>query len=1404
LTEPARDPSERNDAPDAGDAARPSEPPPAASAPAKARTNRKHPLLRALAVLVAIIAGLIVSFLSIDLGPTARKQAEHGASVWLDRPTHIGKLKILLLSGTFEVDDLVIEGLKPADRPFLTAKRVFVNMPWWTFITHQLIVENVEMDGWDMLVEQFPNGKHNFPRVTGPPQDPRKPKKPSRWPMTTTVRQVNAKNGRFTYDDHGTPWHVVCPNLNVSVWKGIDTYRGTAAFKNGSVKITSDEEFATDFETRFRIENSKVQLEEIRIDSRGARVRGSGYVNLAGDHWPDMLFNVKSHVDFPINKAIFFRDMNFTVAGQGDFTGAFRFFKTPHGAGHELKGNFTSAEAGVNAWRFQGVRGNLLWDNGSFRVTDVNTGLYGGHAEFDYSMAPLGQPGTPTQVVWDARYQDVDLPRITDFLELQGLRLAGRASGHNRLEWPSGKFAQKRGSGEIVASMPDGVVPMTRTMDPSAIAKVDPLPPLVGPFNPNLSLGYLPVAGRISYSLDPDRIHVTDGWTATEETYVEFKGDTAWGQHSTMPFHVTSLDWEESDRLLAGIMTAFGSHTSAIPIGGRGEFDGTMLGAFGNPRIEGHFEGDRMRAWDVLWGHAAADLAIENSYVDIRDGAITDAASRIDAQGRFSLGYPRKDHGEEINAVIRVSKRPLVDLRNAFQLQDYPINGLLSGEFHLYGAYLTPDGVGKMQIDNGVAYGETFEKGTSDLRFERTGLRLDAVQITKGTGKVTGAAWVAWDGSYSFDADGSKIPVESMQTMQFKVTPLSGILTFSATGAGTFSAPRYDVKVSIADLYAADEGIGDVKGNLSLRGDMLTITDFEASSKRLSVSGSMQLGLTPEMDVNATLNVFDTSIDPYLRFVAPKASPFNSIIADGTITAHGELSDIDHLVVEADVSRLQLKLFDYAASNDGNIQLVLDDHVIEVKSLKLKGQDTALSLSGDINLHANEIALDASGDANLGILQAFYYQTIRSEGSASLRAQMRGALDNPVFSGDATITGGRIRYVTLPQSLQDINGRFVFDPQGIRIVDAKAMLGSGAVTFGGRIGLKGFEVGDIDLTANGEQMRLRYPEGFRSNVDAQLALRGNTKGLELSGTVTVNDGIYEKTFDPNVDIFSLTSGGGTEMAAPAEASSVPVRYNIKIDAPGTLRLDNSLAQINARADLTLNGTYDHPALYGHMDIDRGIINFEGNRYRITRGTIDFLNPNRIQPIFDIQAEARIRAPGVDEPYLVTLAVSGSFDSHMNMELNSDPPLPTALIIGLVFGQANADLTNPELAALRPQAATQAEEALLRQGILRVLAGGITGSVGRAVENAIGIDTVQISPNIGTSSADPLTPTARLILGTRLSDRAYLTFSRALGNSAYGGDQVIVLEYDQSDRLSFILTETGSTTLAIDFRFRRVF
>ena len=486
----------------------------------------------------------------------------------------------------------------------------------------------------------------------------------------------------------------------------------------------------------------------------------------------------------------------------------------------------------MNTWRFPNLRGSVLWVPDRLEITNTTADLYGGTTRFDYRMAPFGKPGVPARATWDVDYRGVDLSRLTDFLEVKGLRLAGSATGKNRLEWPLGKWALKTGRGEVTLQPPPGVKPMTRELQADVIARVADLPELAGPFNSHLSLGYKPVAGHIVYSLDPDWIVLDDSWAATESTYVQFQGRTAFGERSEMPFHVTSLDWQESDRVLAGIMTTFGAPTGAVPIDGNGEFDGRMLASFSKPRIEGTFKGDRLRAWDVIWGRGIADVVIENSYAIVANAILTSGESEIRADGQFSLGYPRKDHGEEIDARIRLNRRPLADLRHAFQLDDYPMEGLVSGDFHLYGAYEGPFGFGKMAIDQGVAYGETFERATSSLRFEGNGVRLDTLEMRKSTGTVTGAAFVGWEGDYSFNADGTRIPVESLRTVAFPQAPLSGLLQFSASGAGTFEEPKYDVKLRGDDLFAGDEGIGQLNGRLSLRGELLNL-EMEAASPRL-------------------------------------------------------------------------------------------------------------------------------------------------------------------------------------------------------------------------------------------------------------------------------------------------------------------------------------------------------------------------------------------------------------------------------------------------------------------------------------------------------------------------------------------------------------------------------------------
>ena len=64
------------------------------------------------------------------------------------------------------------------------------------------------------------------PGTTARPQGQRR--------ITTTMKWLRASRGQFTFEDHETPWSVVCRNLDVDIGN-LPKYHGTATFKGGTV-----------------------------------------------------------------------------------------------------------------------------------------------------------------------------------------------------------------------------------------------------------------------------------------------------------------------------------------------------------------------------------------------------------------------------------------------------------------------------------------------------------------------------------------------------------------------------------------------------------------------------------------------------------------------------------------------------------------------------------------------------------------------------------------------------------------------------------------------------------------------------------------------------------------------------------------------------------------------------------------------------------------------------------------------------------------------------------------------------------------------------------------------------------------------------------------------------------------
>jgi len=1342
-------------------------------------------------VLAVALAVVLVSVVSIDLGPALKARAERAGGNWLEREMRIGRLGVQLGRGRFVLEDLVIDGMRPGEDPWLVAKHVEVSLTWGALFHREVLLDTIEMRDWRMVVESFPDGRQTFPRVTGPPRPPRTGPNP----VVTTLKYLRVYRGEFVYRDFGSNWGAITRNVDVTLTKATD-YRGILRFADSTIAIQNYVPMTARAVGTFKLQGSQVVFDRMELVTDGAVSDVTGIVDLG--KWPEQLYHVRSRIQFPRMREIFFATNTFDLHGEGQFEGTFHLFK----GGRELKGNFYSREAGLNFYRFPDLEGSLVWLPDRFEVTRASSRFYGGHMNFTYLMSPLNVRGQRSRSRFVVDYRDVDLLALTTLLETRGLRVSGRATGHNRLEFPTGQFATREGDGEVAVTPPPGVDVLGPRLPAGATEAAESRALEVGPFSNHTPLGPVGIGGRLVYRFDGDAIRLEPSELATADTYVTFEGATAWGERSKLPFRVTSTNWQESDRLLAGLMTVFGASTMAIPIDGVGRFDGVMLGTFRRPRIEGRFVGGEIRAWGVTWGEVDGDFVVENNYAHVSRAVIRAGPSRMDVSGQFSLGYPRRDGGEEIDARVRVTSRTVKDFLEAFNLEDYDIDGLVSGDFHLYGQYTQPYGFGRLAITQGTAYGEPFAEGEAALRFEGAGVRLDGLTVLKGGTTVTGAAYVGWNGAYSFNADARGMAVETLALAAMESGPgFTGLVDFAATGSGTFDLPRYDVKFGVRDLFYGDEGVGEVSGRLSVR-DTVLVYELEAASTRLAASGTGRIALTDQMDAELSFRITDTSLDPYLRAFQPQLSPFTSAIASGAVRVVGELYNPDALRVDVQVDDVQLRFFDYSLKNAGNITLSVNRQVLEVEALRLVGEDTELDLAGSVDLRKQELALSANGAANLAVLQGFL-PDVRTSGRAEVAARITGTTEAPVVSGTALISDGRLRHFGIPHALEALNGIVTFNASGVRLDGLRGRVAGGAVAFGGRIGLSGYALSEFDVTAVGTDMRPRFPEGMRSLVDADLALRGPSQAPVLSGLVQVKNALWSQPFDTTGGLFDFAGSSAVVPAvegALADRVAGTISFDLHLVAPSTLHIDNDQARIVASADLNLRGTSDRPVVLGSVDIEQGEVRFEGRRYLVTRGSLDFTNPDRLQPFFDVEAETRVRVPG--QTYRVTLRMAGTTE-RLQPEFTSDPPLPPLEILTMLFSDSTPS-GDVELAA--QQRPNERQQRLLEARATRALTGTLSAEVGRVVQETFGVDSFQITPLLvdpyQQSARLNVNPSARVTIGKRISDRIYLTYARSLSSSTR--DEIILLEFDQSETLAWVLSQNEDRTYALEVRKRHAF
>jgi translocation and assembly module TamB len=205
-----------------------------------------------------------------------------------------------------------------------------------------------------------------------------------------------------------------------------------------------------------------------------------------------------------------------------------------------------------------------------------------------------------------------------------------------------------------------------------------------------------------------------------------------------------------------------------------------------------------------------------------------------------------------------------------------------------------------------------------------------------------------------------------------------------------------------------------------------------------------------------------------------------------------------------------------------------------------------------------------------------------------------------------------------------------------------------------------------------------------------------------------------------------------------------------------------------------------PVLLGSAEAQRGEVFFLGQRYDITAGKVDFVDPTKVEPFIELTAETRVRS------YRVELRLTGTLD-RFKPELSSDPPLRTVDILRLLSGANERDIL----------IGTEEEE-LAGVGVASLLTERLTAEVGRRAERLFGLDRFSIDPFLVGRFANP---TARVSLGKQITRDLSINYSSNLNSTQ---EAIIVIEYTPEGSMSWILSRDEDGDIGIDVKFRKSF
>jgi outer membrane protein assembly complex protein YaeT len=577
--------------------------------------------------------------------------------------------------------------------------------------------------------------------------------------------------------------------------------------------------------------------------------------------------------------------------------------------------------------------------------------------------------------------------------------------------------------------------------------------------------------------------------------------------------------------------------------------------------------------------------------------------------------------------------------------------------------------------------------------------------------------------------------------------------------------------------------VADIAFSLRMHDGMIELEKAQAqwAAASLEASGRLPLELLPEPPVAGFVRAGGpASFTAAVRGLRLESTSELPERIGGLIGARieGRLprADLRALDATATFDTLKLQIGDYALEQEQQTRVRIRDGMVRLDDAQLSGPETRLRAGGTAALTGDRtVNVRMNGTTDAGLL-AFLSKDVRAAGGMQLEIAVGGSLDSPRATGTIALKDGQVSLAEAGVGIEDLDVLVKLNPGQIVLEQLGGVLNGGTFKGGGTLAYNGTGITRVNLDVGVENAFFNVPEGLHSLVDADLTVRSTDRPIVVGGTITVAEGSYTEPFNLDSELMQqLRSGEVVDIGEERNALLERLRFDVRIRTQGPVTVDNNLAEIAARTDLRLVGSYYRPALQGRINLEQGgAIYLNERKYVVERGSIYFANPTRMEPSFDIHATTEA------SNYEIELNLTGP-PRDLESTLTSNPPLSEPDIVSvLLTGRTLEETRGEELDIAKEQA-------------LSLIAGTAGTRISQTAERALGLSTIRIEPSLIAAESDP---GARLTVGQDITRDLRLIYSLDLADA---GNQIWVTEYDISRRFTGRGIKQEDNSYRMEFR-----